>query len=421
MGRLFFSVGALLLAGSLAGCVVYDPALVQQSGCGRHPPTRPTGMDTTMPGDVSFGLRDVILQQTADQARMLGYDLDHLCTDGTNRASECTPQMGAPVALDGDHGIDNQFGASLYPLVEAAVPGLEGRARAAQLAGNGLPILRMRGWNGTMNDPVVDVTITAAVFSAAGTTDATPPAVTIHSASDYTLTNGDPVPAPRWDGHDWAWVRDDSFLAGDLEMPLVRDEQAYVVGGTVVAHLPARVDIVFPTDTTGVLVRLTDAVATGQLSADGMMLTNVIVAGRWATTDLLSTAENVGLCRGTGQYMILQSQLGRFADVRSTPPSAGDPMLACDALSIGVGFTGFRMRLAGVTTGLEIFNQCMSEAGVPDASMPMDASMDAAITAPDAGDDAGDDAGSDGGHDAGTDAGHDGGRDVGTDTNVDAP
>ncbi len=399
----------MLIVGSLAGCVVYDPALVAGGSCGRHLPTRPTGENTSQDGDVVFGLRDVVLQQTAAQARMLGYDVDGLCTDSTNRATECTPGMSAPVAIDGDDGVDNQFGASLYPLVEAAVPGLEGRARAAQMAGNGLPILRIRGWNRTPNDPVVDVVITAAVFSAAGTDQTAPPGVTIRSPIDYTLTNGDPVPAPVWDGQDWVWVRDDSFLSGDLEMPLVRDEQAYVANGMVVARLPERVDIVFPTDTTGVLVRLTDAVATGQLSEDGTMLNNVIVAGRWSTTDLLSTAENVGLCRGTAQYTILQSQLGRLADVRSTPPTPGDPMLDCDSLSIGVGFTGFAMRIAGVTSGLEIVNQCLNN--------------DAATTT-DAGTSTGD-AGTDGGssdmdaatpRDAGVDSGQVDANDV--DTNI---
>ncbi len=393
-----------MIAGSLAGCVAYDPALVRHGEAGtdanngmcspRHAPIRPLGDDTSMPGEVSFGLRDVVLNQTAALARMTGYDLDDRCTDDTNHASECTPGVaGAPIPTDGIEGIDNQFGAALYPLVAAAVGDLEGRARAAQLAGNGLPILRMRGWNGTMNDPVIDVTITSAVFSTTGTGQAMPPAVTISGAGPMQqfLSDGSVVPAPAWDGQDWAWVRNDSFLAGDLEMPLVRDQQAYIADGLVVAHLPARVDIIFPTATVGVLVRLTDAVATGRVSADGNMLTDVIVAGRWATTDLLSTAENIGLCRGTGEYTVLMNTLLRDADVRSTPPMPGDPVLACDALSIGVRFTGFRMRIAGSTAGLAITDQCTSEAGMRDASTAMDAGIDAG-------------AGGDAGHDAGLDA-----------------
>lgn len=392
MGRSLLSLASLLLvAGSLAGCVVYDPALVRRGEAGtdanngtctpRHAPGRPTGDDTSMPDEVVFGLRDVVLNQSADMARMTGYDLDDRCTTSANRDVECNPGMHGPTPTDGVDGIDNQFGAALYPLVDAVQPGLETRARAAQMAGNGLPLLRMRGWNGTMNDPVVDITITAAVFSAAGTGQTTAPGVIITDPTHYTLSDGSPVPAPVWDGEDWAWVRDDSFLGGDLEMPLVRDSQAYVVDGTVVAHLPARVTITFPTDTVGVLVRLTDAVATGHLSADGTMLNDVIVAGRWSITDLLSTAENIGLCRGSDTYNALSNTLYRDSDVRSDPPMPGAPIIDCDALSIGVGFTGFRMRIAGVTTGLTIGDLCASEAGVPDASTAMDGGLDAGVDA----------------------------------------
>jgi hypothetical protein len=400
MGWRFASVAWLSIAASLAGCVAYDPALVGRvdagadtgtdmgNGCNpHHPPPRPSGMDTMMPGEVSFGLRDVVLDQSAGMAwRMMGFDLDNLCTDSTNRASECT---SGQTEIDGVDGIDNQFGAQLFPLVNAAVMGLEQHARDAQMAGNGLPVLRMRGWNGMMDDPLVDVTITTAVFSTTGTGTMMAPMLMSTDAMHPTLANGMPLPAPAWDGQDWTWVRDDSFVAGNLEMPLVRDDQAYVTGGSVVARIPSRVDIIFPTSTVGVLVRLTDAFAVGQLSTDGNRLNNVVVAGRWSVTDLLSTAQNIGLCAGTPEYTILSSELARFADVRSTPPSPGDPVLMCDALSLGVGFTGFRMRIAGIATGLAILDQCTLDAGVRDGSMAMDAG-----TTNDAGVDAGHDAAS---------------------------
>ena len=335
--------------------------------------------------------------------RMIGFDLDNLCTDSVNRAGECTPMMGAPAAIDGVDGIDNQFGSELFPLVNVAVPGLEATARGYQMAGQGLPLLRMRGWNGTMNDSVVDIVITSAVFSTAGTGTTAPPAVTVTSPTHQTLADGSPLPAPAWDGQDWAWVRADSFAAGDLEMPLVEDDQAYVANGLVVAHLPQRIDIIFPTNTVGVLVRLTGAVAVGTLSPDGMTLNNVVVAGRWAVNDLLATAENIGLCRGMGEYTILQSQLARDADLRSIPPQPGDPILSCDAISLGVGFTGYRMRIATATPGLAIIDLCTTDAGFPsDTGVTTDAGSDA-------GNDAGNDAGSDAGHDAGSDAGVDGG------------
>jgi hypothetical protein len=414
MGWRFASVAWLCIAGSLAGCVVYDPALVHRGDAGNgacnphHPPPRPSGTDGMMAGDVSFGLRDVVLAQSTGMAwRMIGFDLDDLCTDSTHPAAECTT---AVVELDGVDGIDNQFGAELYPLVNVAVPGLEMHAREAQTAGNGLPVLRMRGWNGTMNDPLVDITITTAVFSTTGTNTTMAPTLMSTDAMHPTLANGMPLPAPAWDGQDWTWVRDDSFVAGNVDMPLVRDDQAYVTNGMIVARIPSRVDIIFPTSTVGVLVRLTDAVAVGQLSADGMMLNNVVVAGRWSITDLLSTAQNIGLCAGTSEYNILVSELARFADVRSQPPMPGDPVLMCDALSLGVGFTGFRMRIAGTASGLPILDQCTMDGGVPDGSTPTDAgATDVGVADTGVADTGAMDAGVDADiHDAGSDAGSNG-------------
>ncbi len=400
MRRLAFLLPAVSgLLGTVAGCMVYDPALVtavDPSACGRHVPPRPTIPDTSLPDVVSFGLRDVVLDQGA-MWREIGYDLDCRNTTTTNPLTECMP--GAAVPPDGVEGIDNQFGASLYPLVASVVPGLEERARMAQLEGRGLPILRMSGWNGEPNDPVVDITITAAVFSTSFPGDM-PPAVIINAPDDVHLASGGDLVPPVWDGADWAWVRSDSFLGGDIEQPLVRDPQAYVVNNVVVASLPERVDIVFPTDTVGVLVRLTGAVATGTLSADGTRLENIVVAGRWAINDLLDTAENIGVCRGDVRYDILSTQLRRVADLRTRATSPGDPIIACDALSIGVGFSGYRMRIAGVTDGLEIVDVCLTDAGVPadagdagDAAIESDAasSVDAGVDAgpPDTGVDAG--------------------------------
>jgi hypothetical protein len=401
----FFPAIACGLLGMVAGCVVYDPGLVTQgNGCGRHQPARPTIDDTSEPGVVSFGLRDVVLDQGA-MWREIGYDLDCRNSTPTNPLTECT--VGGAVPPDGVEGIDNQFGAVFYPLVASVVMGLEDRARMAQMEGRGLPILRISGWNGTRNDPVIDISITAAVFSTAFAGD-TPPTIVINGPDDQTLPGGGAVPAPIWDGNDWTWVRSDSFLGGDVEQPLVRDPQAYIVDGVLVASLPERVDIVFPTDTVGVLVRLTGAVATGRLSDDGTQLEEVVVAGRWAITDLLDTAENIGVCRGDVQYGILETQLHRVADLRTRPTSPGDPVIACDALSIGVRFTGYRMRIAGVTEGLAITNICAADGGVPDATAGDAGSVDAGAVDAGSIDAAASDVGIDAGAaDAGVDADHD--------------
>ncbi len=128
VGRLpCYSVAVVVvLSAAASGCVVYDPALVTASTgcCGRQAPARPTMEDTSLPDVVSFGLRDVVLDQGA-MWREFGYDLDCRNTTASDPLRECNP--GGAVPPDGVDGIDNQFGASLYPLVESVVPGLEDR------------------------------------------------------------------------------------------------------------------------------------------------------------------------------------------------------------------------------------------------------------------------------------------------------
>ncbi len=365
-----------------AGCVVYDPALVEHDagpGTGmdanndagpvltgsRQPPSRPTDPDDGIDdGEVIWGLRQVVLNQL-DEWVNIGFDLDDRYTQRPDYDTECTPPAtGARPSLDGNEGIDNVFGDELYPLVELTVPGLETTARAAQEEGNGLPVIRVTGWNGTPNDARIRVVITTTVFttSAAGADADTPPIVDIRGPRDV-LIGGEQAPLPSWDGEDWGWVRDDSYVGGDLSRPIITDDNAYVRDGVFVTRLPAGIDILFPAMDVGVLVRLSDAIAVADLMPDGDLGT-VTVAGRWSIIDLLSTAENVGICRGTGQYNILEGQLNRIADLRRQPPEEGDPILDCDALSLGVTFHGSRMRIGGLTAGAPVLNQCLNDAGV---------------------------------------------------------
>ncbi len=384
MGRSFLRTPLLLglatsitVSAATAGCRVYDPALVGSNmDAGRDAPPaecdarvappRPTMADTADGPDIAFGMREVLLDQGAEWEN-IGLDIDDYCTVPGSLVGECT--SGGPIQRDGLQAIDNVFGSDLYPLVASAVPDLEMRARAAQNEGRGLPILYVRGWNGTPNDPRIDIAIVQSVFSSSvdGATPDVPPEVVIRSPIDYELASGGAVPLPVWDGNDWAWVRDDAFLAGDFDQPLIRDDNAYVADGVFVARLPDRIDIIFPTDDVGVLVRLTGATALGELNADGINMDTVTVAGRWSVTDLLSTAENIGICRGSGQYTLLSGQLDRIADVRSMPPPRGEPGLTCNAVSIGVTFRGTRMRIApeNITPGLPLVNICATDGGLP--------------------------------------------------------
>jgi hypothetical protein len=366
----------LVLAG---GCQVYDSSLVRQDAgpmrqdagpmrqdagpvsgecVGRVPSARPDVVDGDSVPEVLFGLRDVVLNQEAgDEWADIGFNIDGLCTARPDYASECRPvQEGTRPRTDGNEGIDNVFGAELFPLVAASVPGLEETARAAQRGGVGLPILRIRNWNGTPNDPRVDVAITQAVFTVPAEADGSPREIRVNDFSPELL-DGSPAPPPAWDGNDHTYVREDTFFAADPDQPLVSDDNAYVVDNRIVVNLPDRVELLFPADGVGVVVRLTGAIAVGRISDDRTRIENVVVAGRWSALDLLRTAENVGVCMGTGEYSVLRFRLDAIMDVRSAVGSGG-PEVECDAVSIGVPFTGYRLQWGGLTPGRTLQSVC---------------------------------------------------------------
>ncbi len=378
------STRGLLLSTLVAatfGCQVYDGSLVDAGVDGgpppdtgpcnsRVPPERPAGADEPGGEEVLFGLRTVELEQDGELWREIGLDLDGRCTEAPAFDTACRPPRRSNPPADGVDGIDNVFGGELYPLVDLAVGGLQATARQAQDDGK-LPVVRIRGWNGMDDDPRVDVTITNAIYTVPAVGGMPHP----HTVENFIPVDmGAPVPPPVWDGTDFGFFRDETFLGGDPDQPLLRDDNAYVSDRFVVAQLPERVEILFPAMDVGVLVRLTGATAVGRISDDGMTLENTVVSGRWSVIDLLSTAENVGICRGSDSYNILSGQLDTVADVRSRPGTGGEDV-QCDAISIGVRFTGSRMQWGGLTPGPSVRNVCVETDGGAmglDAGVPSD-------------------------------------------------
>lgn len=363
----------------LVGCSVFDPSLVEvdagtdsgidtgtdsgdsgtDAGPGelRHRPERPPA--STEGPDVealTVALRDVVLNQGGEQWRTIGLDLDGLHTTREEPSVECVPPAeDAMPPLDGDFGIDNVFGASLYPLVQLAIPNLESDSREAQLNGLGTLVIRVFGWNGTPNDPRVDVLLT----QAAGGTSAAD--VTGFTFDEFILTEDGsaPAPPPTWeDGQEDVYFgRDDTYLMGNESQPLVRDDNGYVRDGTIVMRLPDRIDILFfAGDAQGVRVRLTDGTAMATLDEElGFSIATVI--GRWGINDLLETGNNIGICVGTEQRALVDRQLQRIADVRSRPGTGGEGVI-CDALSLGVTFVGKKARWAGLGPSRPLPDPC---------------------------------------------------------------
>lgn len=379
---------AALAAGSLlgSGCSVFDPSLIAQDGGGtaspdagadtgtptdvdsgigqetgctegsRRPNPRPTN-ENTGDQEVIFWLKDPSLRQGNDWAD-IGLNLDGLCSQRPVPRVECNPpDMDADPEEDGTQGIDNVFGGRILPLVESVFPELDTAARDAANEGIGVIMLRVQDWNGERNDPRVHVTISQTVDGTSGTGTDTAPDVTWENYIAQNPTTMEELPDPAWDGEDWFWLRENSFVMGDVSRPRVEDDNAYVSDGQLVVKLPSRVEIVFANTESGLNVRLTDGIARGTISADGTRLENAQFSGRWSINDLLETASSVGLCTGDPQLAFFENRVNALADVRSTPGSGG-PDSTCNAISLGVAFEGFRGRIAGVTEGQPLPDAC---------------------------------------------------------------
>ena len=361
--RSILSAGALLvLAAVVPDCRVFDESLLDgqkpepdasvdapmdAATCPlRRPPSRPDVEDSDDGPEVVFALRNIFLVQ-GEQWSQTGFDLDGRCSQAPDFDVECLPQTAASPEVDGELGIDNSVGHNLLPLVDVVYGGmLQEFVTGAQDGGNGVFLFRVRGYNGEADDPRVDVMVAQSVAGTIPLPDDSAPDLTI-MGSDIQLPDGTTPPPPAWDGKDYFWVRSDTVAGDSLEQPLVRDDNAYVSGHTLVVRPPDRVDIIFSGVGVGVLVNLTDPLFAVDLSEDLQTAPSATFAGRWAVTDILNTAESIGICQGDALYAATFAALQEAADVRSDP-SEGGSGLPCDAVSIGVTADGIRARIAGV-------------------------------------------------------------------------
>ncbi|MEM9069664.1 MAG: hypothetical protein AAGE52_14225 [Myxococcota bacterium] len=373
---LFLTLSSTVL--TLVGCSVLDPSLIaggedsgvdsatgEDSGPGidagngmdgcddgsRRPPPRPTIEDSDGP-EVIFALKEVRLIQMGEAWREIGFNLDRLCSEAPAPLVECLPPAfpDASPLIDGNQGIDNAFGGQLTPLIDIVFPDLADSAVSAAEEGIGVVITRIRGWNGEANDPRVDVTVTQSVDSTRGAAGDSAPTAEFRDFRAMMPGTDTDLAEPVWDGNDWVWAREETFFLGDPEQPRVRDDNAYIANNELVVTLPDRVEIVFANTAAGLLVRLSDALAVGRISDDRTRMTPATFAGRWSILDLLDTANTVGVCEGDTEFDLLRNQLNTIADVRSVAGTGGEGV-SCDAISLGVTFEGYRVRIAGLTPG----------------------------------------------------------------------
>ncbi|HVW26078.1 MAG TPA: hypothetical protein VHC69_11965 [Polyangiaceae bacterium] len=296
---------------------------------------------------------------------LVGYDQDHLCTTESGPPS-CKQYSWLPQrpTVDGPGGRDDGVGV-LFKEQRSVLPGgsLIGSAEenAGIASGATAPpgVLRIRGFSGLGSDDKVVVEF----FQAAAFDDVPQPGA-----------SGDGGGArPHFDGSDqWPLVR--ATLApsdgGDLVETTQRDDAAFVIEGTLVAHFD---ELRLPMH--NVYLDVSKVVLTAHLTFDkkaGWTLRDGTMASRLETKSLLAfaplatvSAVNVALCKNDAlNYAFVKKILCESADL---PAIDGDPNSACAYTSLGMGFQTSPASLGRVVDVAQPVDPCP-----PDADPAMD-------------------------------------------------
>lgn len=344
--------------------------------------------------DMTFALRDILLQQTNNGTmssqpwRAIGFNLDGLDTqlrtdaDGGQYydSNGCSTPKTDPSTdgglidtypVDGIAGIDNQFGAQLASsLLPSVDPNLQNDLCCMQSLGRGTIMLRIREWNGTANDAKVRLSITSALDG----TSADPATLqyVAGTTNGYVLSSDMTTRAapPSWipDTDTWYTSRAD-VSNNDKDQPRHVDVNGYVSGGYFVMQLDTTAPIkLYLGSENGISIGLRYGTMTGHISTNRHLIDDGWIGGRMGSGELLdasyrllasilysdaargvpggSATSNADSCASIAGT--ITPLLSMFGDVLAN--GTNDPTTPCDALSAGVSFHGVRakdVRVAG--------------------------------------------------------------------------
>ncbi len=314
------------------------------------PPQPPANSDGSGQLDLQFAIRtlDVGIRGDSGAPPPFGYDVDGVCT--CPDPPPCAPRTPGDKHCDGVGGRDttlNKVFAMFASVAPRLTPSEYSDAIAAGRAGF---IIRLQHYNGGQND----TQLSASVFVSDG------PAPTDDA--------GMPV-GPKWDGND-VWTLDSNSVvseSGPRAVPAYFDSNAYVTGGTLVAHVNFPLRLVGTLDQGSALIMGVDMVLTATIAqhdAGEYSLEDGVIAGRWPTRNVaiglanFTVAPDAGFtCPGTFAYEQFKAILCREADLFADP-RAPDPSALCNALGFGIAFTGMAAKMGPTVVQTPSLSPC---------------------------------------------------------------
>lgn len=318
------------------------------AGCTHaYAPERPTGPDGTDTVERVFAMERLRFD-TGNQASSLpkpaGLDLDRLCT--CPEESSCLrPDGGA--ACDDPNGRDNQ-GANFIAQVLPGVPGLRPTVIEEELRNGVYSVLvRVSAWNGTANDPQVNVALMLSPGIEGRLTDAGPRAPKLDGTDVWAVH-----PRSLQDGN--ALVGRSCATPGVICLPIYTTSAAYVRGDVLVAPFPVvLVAVGLDTGSFELEIKAGTLVATIDRSGGQIALQGEI-SGRVSTESLLASVTSfvnpitkLPFCPGDPSYETLKQTICALPDIPLDPTKDGTKD-RCNAISNGLAFRASEAKMGAV-------------------------------------------------------------------------
>jgi hypothetical protein len=292
-----------------------------------------------------------------------GYNLDKDCTC-PGPPSCVNHYKGAPAeTCDDEAGRDNTD-IQLFRLLGGTASTGTSQIDQGLTSGQYSLLLVINNYNGQSDDSLVTVDFY------------------VSNGLNRTADGG--IPTPQFNGND-LWTIDPGSLSGG--QPAFTDDQAYVSGGTLVAHM-TQLPIAFGARSFlgGATMQLLDAVIVGQLAGYnidggplvGFALVGGTIAGRWPTAKILSTLATIPvdgggfLCGSSSSaytvfdYNVIKTVVCQNADISKNISTDNQvPLAPCDAISVGMQFTAVPAQLGEVLPVPPAPSGCEDDAGNP--------------------------------------------------------
>jgi hypothetical protein len=302
----------------------FDAGPDARETCGTSVPARPSSSDGPDGPDLVFGIREMEVGNDLTKLNFDRKNLDGLCSCPASLA--CIPPANQQPYCDKSIGVDNAGGAlieTIYKLSAARKSLTDGfKIGSSTLA------VRVQGYNGTPDDPLVQVSLLPVVGS--GT-------------------------APAWDGTDVRAPNEYWLVNSAPIVPKIFDINAYVRGGVLVASTSGPVpfgDLIVET----IDFHLTAKLA-GNTLAEGNLLfrstgSEVLRAfGRFPDPNV-----DGGVCAGNS-FELLKAQVCNNRDLPSDPKKDGQDT-PCSALSFTFRFTAMKVALGATVLEPPTLKDC---------------------------------------------------------------